>query len=205
MTACLAGLTATASADTYNLFGTSSDYRTPLSATVQFNVISANEMTVAVTNTASDAGPDNRITYFGIQLPDDKIRVDLNESETDGSWAVENNGKLPGKGANRFDLLAKVTSPSHGNGLHLGDTLTMTFYSVEGSFDPLNVNDWERTSKNSYLMAAKFQSVGGGGEDSGVATDFTPQSVPEPASAALLIMGGLMVCGRRRRTRPTTA
>jgi|GEM_PF-7116833 len=197
-------LSAGANANTMKLSGFSSDDKLPLSAQVHFDVQSPNDLIITVTNTASSAGPDNRITFFGMQLPEEKIKVDIVESKTDGSWKIDFKGKLPGAGANRFHLLTKVTSPAHHNGLQLGEQLTLSFHSDADVFEPLTLDDWQRTNKSNYLLAAKFQSVGGDGEDSGVATRFTPQTVPEPASLGLLVLGGLLVCSRSRRVRETT-
>jgi hypothetical protein len=175
-------------------FGASTDL--PLTATVTIDSVSAYEIKVTITNTSIDAGDDNRITYFGIQVPNDTVVGDIVDAETDGDWKIETDSKLPGNGADEFEFLQTLVSMGGQPGLKLGETLTILYTSTDPIFDPLDIFSWELTDKNEYLAAAKFQSVGDNDNDSGVAG----VTVPEPASAALMLLGLGMLMSRSRRT-----
>ncbi len=184
-------------ADVLYLTGFGADTDLPLTATVNVESVSAYEIKVSITNTSTTAGADNRITYFGIQVPNDTVIGDIVDAETDGDWQIETDSKLPGNGADEFEFLQTLVSKGGQPGLKLGETLTVLYTSTDPIFEPLDIFAWELTDKNEYLAAAKFQSVGDNGNDSGVAG----VTVPEPASAALILLGVGMVMGRKRRER----
>lgn len=184
-------------ADVLYLTGFGASTNLPLTATVNITGVSATEIKVAITNTSTNAGPDNRITYFGIQVPNDTVAGSIVTAETDGDWQIELDSKLPGNGADEFSFLQSLVSSGHQNGLKLGETLTVLYTSTSPIFDPLDIFTWELTEKNDYIAAAKFQSVGDNGNDSGVAGS----TVPEPASAMLLLPGLAMLFRRNRRSR----
>lgn len=183
-------------ADVLYLTGFGADTNLPLTATVIVESINANQIKVYVTNTSVNAGVDNRITYFGIQVPTNVV-ASIVTDETHGDWQIETNSKLPGNGADEINFLQSLVSNGGQSGLKLGRILTILYTSTDPIFEPLDIFAWDLTDKNDYLAAAKFQSVGDNGNDSGVAG----VTVPEPASAALMLLGFGMVMGRRRRER----
>jgi len=194
-------------ADMVELEGVGSDTGVPLIAEVTFDYISLYEMEVQIVNTAYNGGPQNRITYFGLQAPIDSVIVEVVGDETDGGWDAFNNKKLPGAGANTFSWLFKTEHMSQG--LNLDEQLVLRFTATDPLFSSDQVAQWSPTNKNGYLYAAKFQSVADDGEDSGVAWSGNPPDpsgpppvdvVPEPTTAS--IVSALLTAAmlRRRRT-----
>jgi len=181
----------------YDLSGFSSDEGLPLSALVVLAPLSPNELKVSVTNQSHDAGPSNRITFFGIQIPNDVVTAAIVAAETHGTWSIQTDGKLPGGGAPTFEFLH--SSGVAGNqGLKLGETLTVLYTAQSPIFNNLDPSDWTPTTKGDYLMAAKWQSIGiNHSEDSGTGGKLTV--IPEPATAGLLGIPALLLLMRRRR------
>lgn len=201
----------TAGADVMTLTGEGAGTGAPLSADVDFDVTSPTSLRVTVTHTADKGGGDARLTYFGLQLQNENIDVQIDPS-TFGSWKILQDSKLPGGGADTFNWLFK----SDGNGatgLDLGQTLVINFISSLPLFSNFDLGTWTPTTKNHLLAEVKYQSVGPFAEDSGEAfntgTTLTQRSspssaapvVPEPATLALLAGGLLLMLPRRGSVR----
>lgn len=186
-------------ADVMYLTGMGASSNVPLTATMNITSLSATELKVSITNTSTNAGADNRITYFGIQVPNDTVSGSIVIAETDGNWDIDLDSKIPGNGADKFEFLQSLTSNGGQNGLKLGDTLTILYTATNAIFQPLDLLTWPPTNKNDYIAAAKFQSVGSDGNDSGVAGTI----VPEPASAMILLSGLVWLLRRNHRQRQT--
>jgi hypothetical protein len=184
-----------APAATFDLVGNSASLDLPLSARIAMDVLSPSQLQVTVTNTASLAGPDNRITYFGIQIPGDSVTAGVVDAFSDGDWSVTPGGVVPGAGAEAFAFLHSAEGSGITAGLNLNESLTVLYTSASPIFDPLDLGTWTPTAQKGYVMAAKFQSVGSKGTDSGVAANI----VPEPASISLLALGAACLLMRRPR------
>lgn len=194
---CLAFASQARGALLYDLTGFSSDDNLPLSAHISLDALNPYELKVSITNQSYDAGPDNRITHYGIQIGHDAVTAAVVAAETKGTWSIIEDSKLPGGGAPTFEFLhsSGVTPP---NGLYLDDTLTILFTSTTPIFDPLDISAWNPANKGDYLMAAKWQSVGIlNDNDSG--TGGTLTLIPEPSTASLLGLPALLLLMRRRR------
>lgn len=199
-----------AKADLIQLNGFGSDSGLPLSASIDVQIIDPYTLTMKLTNTAITAGTDNRITYFGFQMPTSGMSVSVNPI-SDSAWSLNYNDKLPGGGANTFNYLFKTTQVGTSAGLNIGQSLVLNVTSTQADFNTFTTANWTPTSKNGYLWATKFQSVGPGGEDSGIAStnvtstityDPDGSAVPEPATLMLMAASGtLLLMGRKRRTR----
>jgi len=198
------------SANMIDLTGVGASSNAPLSASITIQVTNPHSLVMTLTNNASLGGEANRISYFGFQLPiaDFAVAVD---SASDSRWTVENDAKVPGRGANTFNWLLQENEQGGAAGLNVGESLVLNITSSLGAFSPLDVSNWAPTAKNGYLFATKFQSVGADAEDSGVAFTTTPPppmsppsvttSIPEPATVVLTALGVSMILGTRRTAR----
>jgi hypothetical protein len=207
-------LTATglAAADPIQLTGFGSSSHAPLAATIEYQ-ITDDALRLTLTNTAVNAGPNNRITYFGFQLPTDDMQISFAGSD-DTAWSVNNNAKLPGAGANTFNWLLE-TGKKRGKGggdsvgLNLNESLTIDITTSSPLANVFDWRTWDQTTKDGYLFAAKFQTVGSNGADSGVAHQmgYAAAAIPEPTTMALMLIGGLLVMqrGSARESRQTAS
>jgi len=201
-----------AGADMIELSGQGASSNVPLNAQLDVHIVDPYSVILTLTNNAYDGGADNRITYFGFQMPTAGVSINI-DSESDGSWSAKQYAKLPGAGANTFNWLYQTKDKGGAAGLNLGQSLVLNVLATQPVFDPLVTADWSPTSKHGYLFAAKFQSVGIDAEDSGVAIQSTPTtvppsspppqaSIPEPATFAIGLVGAcFFLAGRPSRRR----
>lgn len=197
-------------ADIIHLNGFGASSGVPLSASISIQIVSPSTLTMTLTNDASLGGADNRITYFGFQMPVADFAVTV-DSASDSRWTIENNAKVPGRGANTFNWLLQENERGGAAGLNVGESLVLNVNANSGAFNTFDTSTWTPTSKNGYLFATKFQSVGPNSEDSGVAFATTPPtptsppsvntSIPEPATIVLAGLGISMILGTRRTAR----
>mgnify|MGYP003342652048 CR=1 FL=1 len=152
---CTGVIVSTARADVMTLTGQGASTGAPLSADVDFDVTSPNSLRVTVTHTADQGGDSARLTYFGLQLQTDNLKVDLDPA-TFGSWSILQNAKLPGGGADTFNWLFQ-SSGTGATGLDLGQTLVINFISNQPLFTNLDLSTWKPTTKNNLLAEVKYQ------------------------------------------------
>lgn len=183
----------------YELEAFGSSTGLPLTADVNIVALTPNTLQVSVTNTAYNAGLGNRITYFGVQAPNSGVAAAIDTANSSDTWSILTNAKLPGGGADSFNFLFDVQGSGASAGLNLGETLTVLFTAASPIFNNVDPFDWNPTAKMGYVIAAKWQTVGANGNDSG--TGGSLRVIPEPASLGLMSLGMLALLGRRRPVR----
>ena len=106
---------------------------------------------------------------------------------------------IPATASGQFDMAIVLQTPflydpKAGN-------LMMDFKGTPFNSGPLPSLDYTlRTSHTAILGGSRLNSSGNLGAG-GIITQFTIEAVPEPASVALMLVGGVMVCAFRRKTR----
>jgi hypothetical protein len=187
-----------AQATTITLSTASSDETDPnlLSATFEFQITGATELTLTVTNdtTSPNAYNINQIFFnaagniAGLGLDSATHSA---EGDVTGAWApVDVNTMVNGFGVFDFGLTDGVgeTDPSV-----IGENEFVTFkFSISGT-GPFDMTDFKVENAKGFLAAAKF--VSGPGDDSAFG------AVPEPSTALLLGLGlgGLTWASRKGR------
>jgi len=82
-----------AGADMIDLAGQGASSNVPLNAQLDVHVVDPYSVILTLTNNAYDGGADNRITYFGFQMPTAGVSINI-DSESDGSWSAKQYAKL---------------------------------------------------------------------------------------------------------------
>jgi hypothetical protein len=217
---------------TVNFSGTSASQSIPLAGQALITASnvgldgSADVLTIEIFNTSpvqTSAGIANPLlTGFGFWLPNSAVDSDditgwtattgTSLTDVSGQYDVDDSG-LPGM--NYFTVVASGNANLGriGNPLAMGEYFSpgvpvifdsVIFELTFGDGDLAGLTDAWWFEDDPYSIALRFQSVGRGAEDSGVAvppgtTPTPPPPVPEPGTMALVGLGAMALAAVRRR------
>lgn len=176
-TAALAAMTGVASADYMSLKGTDTTGKIDLSASLDFEILSANSLRLTLLNTTDPLGQKNYISSLGIQLPTEGLKIALDPSSA-GSWSLSQNSAIEGQLPDLFNWVLSTNSKEPA-GLFVKESLVLLVESEKPLFDPIELKAWETSPKNNLLAMVGFGSYTDYGSGQAINSGFelTPSDV----------------------------